>query len=187
MRPARFRLVAGVAAVLFAVAPAAAAHPAHDLGSPPEIVLPVYLPVPIPLEYAVPIWPLVTFRQPAPTVGLGQPGTIAGQYMVFFDSGMAKPYFDAVVNLVGRRGGQVHFVYEGALMGFAATLPLAIVPLLQTHPYTSFIEADQIVSAFDNQSQAPWGLDRIDQRSVPVDNRYTYTGTGAGVTAYVLD
>ena len=37
------------------------------------------------------------------------------------------------------------------------------------------------------QSPATWGLDRIDQRNRPLDNSYTYTATGAGVNAYVID
>ncbi len=37
------------------------------------------------------------------------------------------------------------------------------------------------------QSPATWGLDRIDQRDLPLNNSYTYNATGAGVTAYVID
>jgi subtilisin family serine protease len=37
------------------------------------------------------------------------------------------------------------------------------------------------------QPDAPWGLDRIDQRALPLSTTYTYTNTGAGVTAYVID
>jgi subtilisin family serine protease len=32
-----------------------------------------------------------------------------------------------------------------------------------------------------------WGLDRIDQRSLPLDSRYTRAQSGAGVTVYVID
>ena len=38
-----------------------------------------------------------------------------------------------------------------------------------------------------NQVYAPWGLDRLDQRSLPLDRAYGYTQTGAGVTAFVID
>src|SRR6185503_20513638 len=32
-----------------------------------------------------------------------------------------------------------------------------------------------------------WGLDRIDQRSLPLDARYTFNATGQGVNAYIID
>ena len=47
--------------------------------------------------------------------------------------------------------------------------------------------ADAPVQASTTQPSPPWGLDRIDQRSLPLNAAYTYTGTGAGVTAYVID
>ena len=37
------------------------------------------------------------------------------------------------------------------------------------------------------QTSAPWGLDRIDQRRLPLSGTFSYTRTGAGVTAYVID
>ncbi len=46
---------------------------------------------------------------------------------------------------------------------------------------------DQRVSASDTQPSAPWGLERVDQRALPLSTTYTYTPTGAGVTAYVID
>jgi subtilisin family serine protease len=50
-----------------------------------------------------------------------------------------------------------------------------------------YIEADAVVQATDTQSGAPWGLDRADQRSLPLSRSYTYDATGAGVKAYVID
>ena len=37
------------------------------------------------------------------------------------------------------------------------------------------------------QANPPWGLDRTDQRNLPLDSSYTFTSTGAGVKAYVID
>src|SRR5262249_13701510 len=51
-----------------------------------------------------------------------------------------------------------------------------------------YIEQDQIAHAITTQTNPPsWGLDRIDQVSLPLDNSYSYNQTGAGVDAYMLD
>ena len=50
-----------------------------------------------------------------------------------------------------------------------------------------YVEEDGIVTADATQSNPPWGLDRIDQRSPPLNAIYTFNWTGAGVRAYVID
>lgn len=61
------------------------------------------------------------------------------------------------------------------------------------NPEVDFVEEDQIISlgnTFDaqaNQSNPVWGLDRIDQRDLPLNNAYQYNYDGTGVTAYVID
>ncbi len=37
------------------------------------------------------------------------------------------------------------------------------------------------------QPDPPWGLDRIDQRSLPLNNTYSAAGSGSGVTVYIID
>jgi subtilisin family serine protease len=79
-------------------------------------------------------------------------------------------------------------VYEAALNGFAATLNAGQLNALQHHPGVDYIEQDGEVSINTTQTVGfgQWGLDRIDQRNLPLDGLYTYTATGSNVTAYVI-
>jgi subtilisin family serine protease len=54
-------------------------------------------------------------------------------------------------------------------------------------PRVAYVEEDAEMHAIATQTSAPWGLDRIDQRDRPLSGTYTYTSTGSGVNAYVID
>jgi subtilisin family serine protease len=77
--------------------------------------------------------------------------------------------------------------FSNAINGFVADLTDSEVAALQSNPNVVGIEADRIVSISTDQSQPGWGLDRIDQRALPLNQNYSYTTTGVGVTAYVVD
>lgn len=80
-----------------------------------------------------------------------------------------------------RAGGTVTRTYD-AVGGFSATLDDAQLAALRSDPAVALVEQDGVMT-----TQETWGLDRIDQPSLPLDNSYTPTGTGAGVTAYIID
>ena len=84
-------------------------------------------------------------------------------------------------------GGHVAHVYTAALSGFAVSLPSALADRLSSLPGVVAVEPDQPVTMAATQGTATWGLDRIDQHALPLSGSYTYTATGAGVTAYVID
>ena len=76
---------------------------------------------------------------------------------------------------------------QDAVNGFAAELSDAQVAALREDARVTAIEQDRVVTADATQTNATWGLDRIDQRNLPLSTTYTYNSTGAGVYAYVID
>lgn len=84
-------------------------------------------------------------------------------------------------------GGTVVQVYSHALNGFTLKIPKAAADVLRKNPLVASVEQDAVVHIATTQSSAPWGLDRIDQRTLPLSSSYTYNSSGTGVHAYVID
>ncbi|KQX77732.1 MULTISPECIES: S8 family peptidase [Streptomyces] len=90
--------------------------------------------------------------------------------------------------LISGYGGKVERTYTAALNGYAATLSSAGAARLAADPAVASVEQDQKVHSTATQSNAPWGLDRIDQTNLPLSGTYTYPDSGGGgTTVYVLD
>jgi subtilisin family serine protease len=102
----------------------------------------------------------------------------AGQYIVVLKPG-SNPQSVAAVAGVNPR-----YVYTTALSGFAATLNDGQLTALRRNANVSYIEQDAEVRI---DTHVTWGLDRIDQRSLPLSDAYTTSNTGAGVRAYIID
>jgi subtilisin family serine protease len=113
-----------------------------------------------------------------------QARTIPGQYIVVLDDDVRATNVAAAHS---RLGARVLDVYGAALKGYAARLTPSQLAAVRADPRVAWIEADQTVYALPTQTNPPWGLDRIDQRSRPLSGTYTYFRTGTGVKAYVID
>src|SRR6266511_2520898 len=124
------------------------------------------------------------------TDALHAPSVASGQYIVVFRDAVGDPS-GLARQLVQAHGGTLSFTYTSAIKGFAARLPTAAVQALQRNPLVAYVEPDQVFRADVTQSMDangdPWGLDRIDQSALPLSQTYTYTSTGAGVHAYIID
>jgi subtilisin family serine protease len=119
---------------------------------------------------------LVVLKDQAELQASGQRSTTSGRFVT-----------DAVQR--GKRiGAAVHAEYSHAFQGYAATLSASELAKVRTDPSVDYVQANQVYRSTGTTQTAPdWGLDRIDQRSLPLDHRYYFTNTGAGVTAYVVD
>jgi subtilisin family serine protease len=118
------------------------------------------------------------------------PGQAASQgsqrYIVVLKDSVAR--IDAAVADHSRASGAAaERVFRHALKGYVATLSDAQLARVSADARVAFVEADQPVHALTTQTGATWGLDRIDQRSLPLSGTFTYTRTGSGVKAYVID
>lgn len=102
----------------------------------------------------------------------GSPSAVPGSYIVKLKPGATAPAVTADRTFAG---------------GFTARLGAREARRLAAHPAVAYVEQDQHVRANATQFDAPWGLDRIDQRPLPLDTTYSYTSTGATTSVYVID
>lgn len=90
--------------------------------------------------------------------------------------------------LVAVGGGELLHLYQTALTGAAVELSETQATLLESMPGVLAVEPDIVVMANATQAGATWGLDRVDQPYLPLDETYQYPDqAGGGVNVYVID
>jgi subtilisin family serine protease len=133
---------------------------------------------------------------------------IPGQYIVLLQpaaqravaaaDGQAVSVQAFAQGVVAAHGGSLLYTYQTAVEGFAATLPTEAIKDLLDDPNVARVEPDRVLTLFDEdtpvapfagatQAPATWGIDRLDQRNLPLNESYTYSASGAGVHAYIVD
>lgn len=116
--------------------------------------------------------------------------SVAGSYIVVLKDSAARTAAVSAeaTNIAGEYGAQVSRTYTTALRGFSVHATETEAKKLAADNSVAYVEQSQKFTISDTQDNPPsWGLDRIDQHDLPLDNAYNYTNKGDGVTAYVID
>ncbi len=121
---------------------------------------------------------------------------VAGQYIVVLKPSAAAltgetsraARVSAVANdIATAHRAQLVRSFNRALRGFVVKADDAALARLLADPRVAYVEEDGYVRANPTQTGATWGIDRADQRNLPLSGSYTYNTTAAGVHAYIID
>jgi subtilisin family serine protease len=118
-------------------------------------------------------------------LGAGAPNAIPGEYIVVMADDLADAVDEAVAE-IEEYAAEVVEEFD-AVNSFLVETTALEARKLAADDSVAFVEQNQIVQLQATQNNPTWGLDRIDQRNLPLSSTYTYTATGSGVTAYILD
>jgi hypothetical protein len=105
-----------------------------------------------------------------------------GDYIVRLRKGAA-----AGADLAAEHGAAPRYVYRLVFQGFAARLTAGQAAALAADPRVLSVTPDGRVYPTTDEVSPSWGLDRVDQRTLPLNGVYAYADSGAGVTVYDID
>jgi subtilisin family serine protease len=106
------------------------------------------------------------------------------RYIVRFAAGTPA---DAGAQEVERGGATVEHTLRNVFAGAIVSATGAQAEELGRNPRVAAVELDGVVNADETQASPVWGLDRVDQRALPLSASYSYAASGAGVSAYIVD
>ncbi|WP_412076844.1 S8 family peptidase [Streptomyces xanthophaeus] len=118
----------------------------------------------------------------------GAAGSVPGSYIVTLNDS-ARSTADSGKAVAKRYGARIDRTYSAALNGYSVEVSEAQARKLAADPAVKSVVQNRTFTVDATQPNPPsWGLDRIDQRALPLNQSYTYPDkAGEGVTAYIID
>ncbi|MGC5028325.1 S8 family peptidase [Micromonospora sp. DT229] len=109
--------------------------------------------------------------------------------VVFKDSEVSRTAVgSSVERLLRRHGGATARTYSTAIRGAELRISAKAAARIAADPAVAYVEQNHTVQLAATQTNPPsWGLDRIDQRNLPLNSSYTYPNTASNVTSYIID
>ncbi|MBW5482107.1 S8 family peptidase [Streptomyces bambusae] len=119
----------------------------------------------------------------------GASGTIAGSYIVILHDSAARSTLASGKSVAEKHGAKIDRVYSAALNGYSIEASEAQAKKIAADPAVKSVVQNRTFTVDATQPNPPsWGLDRVDQRNLPLNQSYTYPDkAGEGVTAYIID
>ena len=122
----------------------------------------------------------------SPRLAASKSEPIEDEYIVTFDDSESGVEVRAAKLVSGQKGKLKH-TFKHGLKGFSATLTVDAAAAIANMPGVARVESDVVMQASTTVTPPSWGLDRIDQRPLPLDNSYTFSSVGSGVRVYIVD
>ncbi len=122
-------------------------------------------------------------------LGENAKNAIEDRYIVVLDEDLSKRQASSVIEeLTDEHDADLTHRYSSTVQGFSAEMSEEDAKALAADPAVAYVEQDRTVTALATQSPVfSWGLDRIDQRNLPLTGTFTYPSTASNVTAYIID
>jgi hypothetical protein len=118
---------------------------------------------------------------------------VLNHYIVVLDqdaTGTAGDSWRAAIDadqvITGTASGRINHVYAHSIHGFSAEMTEVEALALSDDPRVRFVEEDSVIEVVATQTNATWGIDRLDGVS-RLNGTYTYASTGSGVNVYIID
>jgi PKD repeat protein len=123
----------------------------------------------------------------APLLEAASGETIPDQYIVVFRDDVMDAE-EMAWSLHQRHGGRMLATYRRSVKGFAVRMRPDALNGLRRNPNVLYVERDREVQLFDDQPSPPsWGIDRVDERDLPLDDIYSFNNDGSGANIYLFD